>query len=64
MINLSLAEIEEHYDLWLLMRATGWKFLPSQLKHEPTRPLKIVLTLESFLNKMERQKIAKESVKK
>jgi len=60
MIDISENDIDEFYTLWMFWRATGKRFLPSQLLNEPLRPLEVMLTLDGLLSKIEQQKRERE----
>jgi hypothetical protein len=47
-VSLTQAEIDLYFPLWRLWRATGKRFLPSQLMGEPAEPLAALLEMESY----------------
>jgi hypothetical protein len=60
-VGLSQVEIDRYYPLWLLWRATEKKFLPSQLMIEPGEPLSVMLELDSYFDRIARQKMDDEN---
>jgi hypothetical protein len=55
MVDLTREDIEDHFDLFLWWRATGRKFLPSELEKQETRKLSVLLQLDGLLNKIAEQ---------
>lgn len=52
--DVPLADYEQSYRIWLLMEATGWRFLPSQLMAEPEWLLNDLLTIASTHGKIDK----------
>jgi len=51
-LEISFEDFEEVYDTWVKWRATGQRFLPTELRRQPEPLMSNILYLDSIFEKM------------